>query len=154
MLRSVLFTVLSCLGLCLAAALPVHASDGRVGGPCRYADFPGQAVITAVSPWQPDAPGQTAGTPYPPLRVTFTFTPVMPLEGEPLYRPGRAHTLTLVNGMPPGPRFVAKYGIAPGKVFPCLLRVIRQGTCTPVLFAFPAIDQTDYFELRQPPTAP
>ncbi|MFU2211044.1 hypothetical protein [Solidesulfovibrio sp. C21] len=123
----------------------------RVGGPCTYADFPGKAVIVAVTPRPAKTPA--AGgipTPYPAFDVTYTFTPDTPIAGEPLYTPGRTHTLTLVNGMAPGPGFLQKYGLAPGKVFPCRLRIIRQGTCTPVLFTFPGIDQSDYFELKKP----
>ncbi|MGE4536391.1 MAG: hypothetical protein AB7D37_04890 [Desulfovibrio sp.] len=123
----------------------------RVGGPCTYADFPGKAVIVAVTPRPLDTPATSAiPTPYPAFDVTYTFTPDTPIAGEPLYTPGRTYTLTLVNGMAPGPRFLQKYGIAPGKVLPCRLRVIRQGTCTPVLFTFPGIDRTDYFELKKP----
>jgi len=91
-----------------------------------------------------------APTPYPPLAVTFTFAPDTPIIGEPLYQPDRPQTLTLVNGMPPGPQFAARYGIAAGRVLPCELHIIRQGTCTPALYVFPGIDRTDYFELSQP----
>ena len=146
--------LVSLCALAVLAACPAYAfaagDGGRVGGPCRYDNFPGKATIVSVAPWRPDAPGQGSPTPYPPLAVAFTFAPDAPIAGEPLYRPGIEHALTLVNGMPPGPRFAAKYGIAPGKAFACRLRLIRQGTCTPVLFAFPDIDQTDYFELTKP----
>ncbi|EFL53245.1 conserved hypothetical protein [Solidesulfovibrio fructosivorans JJ]] len=122
----------------------------RVGGPCTYADFPGKAVIVAVTP-QPKTPVTGGGipTPYPGFDITYTFTPDTPIAGEPLYTPGRTHTLTLVNGMAPGSRFLQKYGITAGKVFPCRLRIIRQGTCTPVLYDFPGIDRADYFELKK-----
>lgn len=136
--------------LALLLLLPTMAlalEGPRVGGPCRYADFPGKATIVAVTP-ATTTPG--VATPSPARTVTFTFTPNAPLTGEPLFQPGKIHTLTLTNGMAPGPRFTTKYGIAPGKVFACTLRLIRQGTCTPVLFAFPAIDLTDYFELTNP----
>lgn len=127
------------------------AGDGIVrGGPCTYDAFPGQATIVSVVPWQPDSPMAGIPTPYPPLAVTYTFAPDAPIVGEPLYKPGLVHAFTLLNGMPPGSRFVEKYGIAPGKVFPCELRIIRQGTCTPALYVFPGIDQTDYFELTRP----
>ncbi len=148
---------LSCV-LCVLAGLAglalfpatAAAQGARVGGPCRYDDFPGTAVIASVAPWRPASPAEGSPTPYPPLAVTFVFTPSAPIVGEPLYRPDAVHGLTLVNGMPPGPRFIAKYGIAPGKAFPCRLRLIREGTCTPALFDFPGIDRTDYFELTRP----
>ncbi|MFP5259823.1 MAG: hypothetical protein ACLGQH_12445 [Acidobacteriota bacterium] len=127
----------------LAAPPEVH------GGPCRYDVFPGAATFVAVAPLPPAAHGDAVPTPYPPLAVTYRFTPAAPIANEPLYRPDAVHTLTLVNSMPPGPRFVAKYGIAPGAVVPCELHIIRQGTCTPVVHVFPGIDRTDYFELTQ-----
>jgi hypothetical protein len=125
----------------------------RVGGACAYADFPGTAVIVSVTPHPAsatNAPAAGAQTPPPGYDVVFTFAPDAPIAGEPLYQPGRSHTLTLVNGTAPGPKFLQKYGIAPGKTFACRLRLIRKGTCTPVLFAFPDIDLTDYFEQQQP----
>ena len=129
------------------------SSAARVGGPCAYADFPGTAVIVSVTP-HPASPANApaAGAQMPPpgsgYDVVFTFTPDAPILGEPLYQPGRSHTLTLVNGTAPGPKFLQKYGIAPGKTFACRLRLIRKGTCTPMLFAFPDIDLTDYFEQK------
>ena len=76
------------------------------------------------------------------MEVTFTFAPDRPITGDPLYEPGKIHHLTLTGGGAPGPRFVARYGLRPGKTLPCLLRTIRQGTCTPVLFHFPGLDLT------------
>jgi hypothetical protein len=135
------------LAVCLTSIpCALAGQPARVGGPCRYDAFPGKAVILSVAPHQASASAAGASPPYPPLDVIYTFTPNAPIANEPLYRPDATHTLTLVSGMPPGPRFVAKYGIAPGRAFPCQLRIIRQGTCTPVLFAFPDIDLTDYFE--------
>ncbi|WP_428558825.1 MAG: hypothetical protein ACP59X_12715 [Solidesulfovibrio sp. DCME] len=145
-------TVLCALAAFWAWASPALAGGdgGRVGGPCRYDTFPGKAVIETVAPWQPSSPMEGIPAPYPPLAVTFTFTPDSPITGEPLYRPGLTHQLTLVNGMPPGTRFARKYGIVAGKAFACELRIIRQGTCTPVLYEFPDIDRADYFELKRP----
>ncbi|OLN31017.1 hypothetical protein DVDV_0139 [Desulfovibrio sp. DV] len=117
------------------------------GGPCRYDVFPGTAVFVSVAPWQPSSPTEGIPTPYPPLAVTYRFTPDTPIVGEPLYAPDKLFTLTLVNSMPPGPKFIAKYAIAPGKAVPCQVHIIRQGTCTPVVHVFPGIDLTDYFEL-------
>jgi hypothetical protein len=123
-----------------AVGLTVLASAAKaqtlVGGPCQYADFPGQATVTAVGPQaEPDQ-----GLSYAGLAVTFTFAPDRPIAGEPLYVPGKVHHLTLAGGRAPGQRFVDKYKLRPGLVLPCRLRIIRQGTCTPVLFDFPGLD--------------
>lgn len=122
------------------------ATPELVGGPCRYDVFAGTATFVTVRAWQPRSPNEGIPTPYPPLAVTYRFTPTAPIVGEPLYQPDATHTLTLANSMPPGQLFVAKYGIAPGKTVPCQLHILRQGTCTPVIHVFPGIDRTDYFE--------
>ena len=152
MLRSSLLLLSAVLAA--FACLPVLAQAAgpeRVGGPCRYESYPGTATFVDVKPWQPDSPTAGVPTPYPPLTVTFTFAPAQPIANEPLYRPGAVHTFTLVNSMPPGPHFAAKYGIKAGTVVPCQLRVIREGTCTPTVFEFPGIDRADYFELTAKP---
>ncbi len=119
-----------------------------IGGPCRYVGYPGTATILAVTP-QPPGQSDHPPTPYPPLSVTFRFTAKAAIIRQGIHEAGKVQTLTLVNGMPPGPRFVAKYGIRPGRSFPCVLNVIRQGACTPVVYVFPGIDRTDSFELRR-----
>lgn len=139
--------ILCTLAVCLLPSPARAATPGKVGGPCRYDVFPGTATFVSIAPWQPATPTEGVPTPYPPLTVTYRFTPDAPIVGEPLYRPDVQHTLTLVNSMPPGPQFVAKYGITPGRVVPCELHIIRQGTCTPVVHVFPGIDRADYFEL-------
>ncbi|NDY55353.1 hypothetical protein G3N56_01155 [Desulfovibrio sulfodismutans] len=119
----------------------------RVGGPCTYADHPGTATILAVSPATPDKDVPTP--PYPGLTVTYAFAPVGPLPPQASRLAGKVQTMTLVNGWPPGPRFLEKYGIRPGAALPCVLRVIQSGTCTPLLFEFPGIDLADYFEIEK-----
>lgn len=130
------------LGLISALVLAGTALAGQlVGGPCRYDDVPGQATIVAVTP-------QETGNR---LDVAFTFTPQKPLTNEPLYEPAKIRHLTLTGGQAPGPRFVRKYGIRPGRTVPCRMRLIRKGTCTPVLFAFPGIDCTHDPDARPAP---
>ena len=123
----------------LAVGVPAGLSRaaGLVGGPCAYVDYPGKATIVAVTAQQ------RAGNDVPGLEVTFTFVPDAPITDDRLYEPGRTYPLTLTGGQAPGPRFVAKHDLRPGRALPCRLRTIRQGTCTPVLFDFPGIDLTD-----------
>ena len=59
---------------------------------------------------------------------------------------GREYILMLTNSWYPGPKFLEKYRIKVGKSFECYLKVIIRGTCTLVLFYFPTIDLSDYFE--------
>lgn len=143
MRSAVIRLVLVCaVAACLLPQPALAAPAAMCGGPCRYDVFPGTATFITVAPLPPDALGETMPTPYPPLAVTYRFTPTAPIVNEPLYQPDVVHTLTLVNNMPPGPRFVAKYGIVPGAVVPCELHIIRQGTCTPVVHVFRGMMET------------
>ena len=137
-----IWLIIITLGLGLATpALP----QTIVGGPCRYGEFPGKATITAITP----RPDPQRSLPYPGLDVTFTFTPDEPIAGDPLYVPGKTYPLTLAGGRAPGKRFVEKYGLHPGMTLPCQLRLIRQGTCTPVLFEFPGINLASDIDFSQ-----
>jgi hypothetical protein len=142
-MKTLCFLFLALAGVALLAGTAM--AQTRVGGPCQYADFPGQATIMAVAP----AGGAGHGLPYAGLTVTFTFAPDNPIANEPLYVPGKTQVLTLAGGRPPGQRFVERYGVRPGRVLPCRLRLIRQGTCTPVLFDFPGIDLTSAIDLQK-----
>ncbi len=142
--------ILCFLAACLVSHRAMAGTEAMVGGPCRYTSFPGKATIVSVEPVPPGDSGNFPPTPYPPLAVTFTFAPDAPIVSEPLCTPGSPLAFTLANGLPPGSRYVEKYGLAPGSILPCELRCIRHGTCTPALHVFPGIDSADYFELERP----
>jgi len=80
--------------------------------------------------------------------VTFTYAGTDAAGGDALVQQATEarHELRLMNSWFPGPRFLERYGIAAGKSFECSLKVITQGTCTPTVIDFPAIDRADYFE--------
>jgi hypothetical protein len=118
-----------------------------VGGRCEYADFPGKATITQVTPVR-GSQAVLAGLPYRPRRVLFTFSPSTPVANA-LYEPGRQYELTLSGGTPPGPGFLKKYGIRPGAAFIAEMDLIRSGTCTPVVFTFRSVNVYDFFELKK-----
>ena len=121
----------------------------RIGGKCTYVEHPGTCTIVSIEK-TPDSIAQASlngGPGYPGLTVVFTFAGAaagddqlvrQALEGK--------HELRLMNSWYPGPRFLARYGIATGKSFACTLNVISQGTCTPTVFDFQGIDRADYFE--------
>jgi hypothetical protein len=142
--RVLLLLALLALGLTVLAGSAT--AQTRVGGPCRYDDFPGRATITAIAPLADPRPDQ----PYEAQVVTFAFAPDQAIVGERLYAPGKVYTLTLAGGRLPGPRFVASYGLRPGFRLSCRLRLLRQGTCTPVLFDFPDLDLTSSMDYGRP----
>ena len=61
----------------------------------------------------------------------------------------REHLFRLANSWYPGERYIDKYGIKVGNIYPCTLRIITRGTCTPAIFKFPGDKDRDYFESRQ-----
>jgi hypothetical protein len=139
------------------SALPAQVSQapsGRtvIGGRCTYNDIAGQARIvriekTAASTRQASIAG---GPGYEGYKVEFQFTPATPIaEAQVREFVARPHFLRLANSWYPGPAYLKKYNIASGVVVPATLRVRISGSCTPMIFAFPSIDLTDYFEKRQ-----
>lgn len=137
------FALFAALALCFLAGAMAYATDTpqRVGGPCDYAVYPGKATFLNVAP----APAKY-GEPYQPYAATYKFTPDAPLAVQGIHEEGKVLTFALINSALPGRAFLDKYGVAPGKVVPCKLMVIRKGTCTPVIYRFPGIDPADYFE--------
>jgi hypothetical protein len=126
----------------------------EVGGPCRYDDFTGTAVITRVEKTGASAAqANVAGGPgYPGYDVRFRFEP----DGKPPVERDRIsgeHQWRLGNGWYPGQRFLDKYGLAEGRRFPARVRLLREGTCTPLLFVLEGLNDTDYFESEPPASA-
>lgn len=104
-----------------------------VGGPCEYRSYPGQAEIVSVSPME--AAAAVTGGRYD---VKFRFIPDGPV-GEPLGKAALERTFSLLpdREMPPDRAFMEKFDIRQGTRIGCTLKVITQGTCTPILFEFP-----------------
>jgi len=115
-----------------------------VGGPCEYKVYPGTATILSVQ--KPEGPVQAGPSGAAGFEVRFSFTPKEAIEEDWVRLEGKEHLLLLHNSSFPGPRFLEKYGIEPGKCFECNLKIITKGTCTPVLFEFPTIDLSDHAE--------
>jgi len=121
----------------------------RLGGRCAYDNYRGQCRIvsvkkTAASMRQAAVQG-SAG--YEGYDVRFRYSGDLPDDSALANRArNQQHRLRLTNSWYPGPRYLKKYGIAEGERFTCTLKVRRKGSCAPILFDFPAIDQSDYFE--------
>lgn len=144
-----LFLVLGAALVLFPSAPPALAGGTpkgqRVGGPCDYASYPGTARILSVTPAAP-AEAQP-GQPYPGLRVRYAYTPSGDVSASGARDVEGPKTLTMANGWDPGPKFVEKYGLTPGRILPCELLVIRSGTCTPVLYRLGGVDTADYLDL-------
>jgi hypothetical protein len=143
--RSLFLTVLVFF-LCGAACIAMDERPERhvVGGPCQYKAYPGRAAILSVQ--KQEGQTQAVAPAADAYEVKFSFTPDEKIREDWVRVEGKEHLLLLANSAFPGPGFLKKYGIEPGKLFQCNMKVITRGTCTPVLFEFPAIDLRDYAE--------
>jgi hypothetical protein len=135
---------LAALALALVLALaPVTLAGQKhlLGGPCDYDAYPGKALITLsqTRPLEPHEPSPG----YQPYKVMFTFSPDAPMPPG-LANPGREYRFTLTDGSDPGPKFIAKYKLKAGMTRPCVLQIIKKGTCSPIVFAFPGLDSNDH----------
>lgn len=109
-----------------------------VGGPCEYSDIHGKAVITDVG--GVDADEANCGN--DPRAVLFDFTPDNPRARYQFPNwADKGQRLTVAGGKNPPAAWLRSQGLKPGAVFPCVRREIRKGTCTPVIYHFPDIDQ-------------
>jgi hypothetical protein len=116
------------------------------GGPCEYKTYTGYAEIISIR--LEKLTKGASGPPYESHKVKFLFFPNQPVEEAYAQVDGKPQQLNLTNSWYPGPRFLEKYGIEEGKTFDCYLNVITRGVCTPVVFAFPDINLSDYFEIE------
>jgi len=133
----IILAMLLVLSLLPYAARAMSAEEPRgkiAGGPCSYAGYPGTATIVSVKEAPP-----SSGYSIDRYEVKFTFSPNDKIN-EPLVKlEGAAFTHTLPGGAYPEKTYLEKNGIKEGAVFDATLKVIRKGTCTPVLFDFPSI---------------
>ena len=108
------------------------SSKQFVGGPCTYKQYKGNAKIVSVNP-KPDNPAT--------FEIKFSFRTKKAIQEEYAQTEGRQWTLVMNDFSNPREDFVKKYDIKPGKSFPCYMKVITKGTCTPVMFDFPTINR-------------
>ena len=118
----------------------------RLGGGCRYEKYPGTCTIVSIAK-TPQSIGQaqvSGGPGYEGYQISYTYQPRMTLpHGVSLKS---RYSLQLTNSWYPGASYLKKYQLEAGRKLPCDLMLIRSGTCTPVVFDFPGVDQADYFE--------
>jgi hypothetical protein len=117
-----------------ACAQTYHKANGWVGGPCQYKNYPGQATILSIT-------GSQANTSDPIKRfdVKFSFTPQEKILESFARVDGKTYNLYGHNWQYPDQEFLRVNNIGVGKILDGSLRVIVSGTCTPVLFDFPAL---------------
>lgn len=120
-----LVLLVSLTSCCLAA------SSQRVGGPCNYKQYRGEAEIISVNP------RQTNPVEY---EITFSFHPHDTIQEEFARVEGKQWLLVQRDSSYPKEDFLKQYNIKTGRRLPCFLKVITKGTCTPVLFDLPTVE--------------
>jgi hypothetical protein len=131
-------TVLSFTGVALLCVEGIGDGPPRAGGPCEYRKYEGQAEITSlrkVTDQKSDAFGR--------YEVRFRFVPDQKIEESFLRVEGREFLLELDFSPYVSPQIIDRYGITVGSILRCTLKVILQGTCTPVLFEFPSLSSKE-----------
>jgi hypothetical protein len=123
-------------------------SKPEVGG-CSYNQYKGTATITSVMKTNASiAQRNRAG--YEGYEVEFLFTPDERIkESWAIDRIKKEQRFRLANSWYPGEEYLRKYQIAPGKKYQTVVNIIKKGTCSPIVFSFDRIDETDYFETRK-----
>jgi hypothetical protein len=107
------------------------SSQPRVGGTCIYKQYKGNAEIVSIT--------QRSGTSGE-YEIKFSFHPQKTIQEEFARVEDRQWLLVQKDSAYPKEDFLTQYGIKVGKCLPCYLKVITKGTCTPVLFEFPTIN--------------
>jgi len=145
---AIILTIADCSGSIKRMDLAAESRAPRVlGGPCEYKQYKGKATIVAIR--KKEMPENYGRPSYESHEVKFSFSPEEEIKESYGKVEGREYRMMLNNSSYPGPKFLEKYEIEVGKSFDCYLKVIIRGTCTPVLFDFPTIDLSDYFEQKR-----
>jgi hypothetical protein len=146
-------TLILLLGLSISniSYLEDAKEEGKpvIGGKCVYSSYSGIAIITRAekteaSKKQADSIG---GANYEGYEVWFIFKTDQEIKEEwARDTVEREHLFQLDNSWYPSPRYLEKYDIKVNKTYECTLKVIKEGTCSPIVFEFSEINTHDYFE--------
>lgn len=133
-------------------ARPTPRENMKVGGSCEYVDYTGTATITRMMSTDQSRVQATTlgGAGYPGFEIWFSFKTDAKIAQDWARKVvEREHPFRLANSWYPGERYINKYGIKVGNVYPCTLKIITRGTCTPAIFKFPGDKDRDYFESKK-----
>lgn len=127
---AIFFVFLSCAG----ASSNQPGESRLVGGPCQYKSYPGQATILSVSRSQ-TGNQETIER----FDVLFSFKPQRRVEESFARDAAKKFHLYGNNFQYPDREFLQVNNLRAGSVLEGSMKVIISGTCTPVLFDFPAL---------------
>ncbi len=108
-----------------------------VGGPCEYKSYSGSATIVSI---QESIPTSEAKCKH--YEILFSFHTDQMID-ESFVKTEKKNYSLLDKNMLPDQTFVTENGITVNRVFPCVMKVIVRGTCTPVMFEFPTFQRSE-----------
>ena len=105
----------------------------RAGGPCEYHRYEGRAEITSLQKTvDPYKKGKES------WEVKFRFIPNQEIKESFAQVADREFLLEISQSSFLSPEFIELHDVQIGRTFHGYLLAITRGTCTPVLFEFPA----------------
>lgn len=133
--------------LTLGFGCQLHSSDiniqknssSKVGGPCEYKDYKGNAEIVSVQKIEFGSASTSIKQPNESYKVTYCFYPENKIQETFVHVESRYFVLFLPDSSYPDLMFIRKNDISPGKKLDCVLKVITKGACTPMIFKFPTL---------------
>ncbi|MFH1138784.1 MAG: hypothetical protein V1816_22125 [Pseudomonadota bacterium] len=141
--RPVLFfwAVLPWLMLSSCAAGGPDQTPRLVGGPCRYVEIRGKARLREINTPPADAYNCRNA-----VELVFDFKPDDPAAAGKYRFPGQPDQgmrLTVFGGANPPREWVEAHKLTVGTYLEARRQEITAGTCTPVIFSFPALNLED-----------
>jgi hypothetical protein len=133
----------------LLLAVGLSGCTDFVGGPCSYETYHGKAAIASITQLENSTVmGEKWSDRY---QVLFIFelneNQTIKPEQLKLYETvDKEQEFRLGNSWYPNGEYLEKYGIKEGALFDCELKLITEGTCSPWVFDFKNIDESDYLE--------
>lgn len=140
--------------LLLTVGVGVMLGENRqIGSPApEYFICTGKVEIVRVEITEKSRSQSTVlgGPGYVGYEVWFNFLLENEIKDEKIEKIiAKEHEFRLANSWYVGKRYLEKYGITPGKIYICVLKILTRGTGTPVIFEIEGLDKIDYFESRK-----
>jgi len=107
----------------------------QVGGQCEYKAYKGQGKIVSI------IPSKGSNSSKDEYEINFLFYSEQKIKESYAQIEGREFPLLINNAHSPRKTLIQKYNLKVGEIFNCTLLVIVKGTCTPLMFEFPFIEE-------------
>jgi hypothetical protein len=158
LIKIIFFCLLTVLGILLfnffkntnKAKLSENISPNNdiIGGPCTYNQLDGLCKIISIAKTKEskDQINVSGGPGYEGFEINFKFNFDKKIDSNYSKYLNKEYLLKLDNSWYPGQKYLEKYKIKQGSSFNCQIKVITNGTCSPVIFDFKDINTNDYFE--------